>query len=518
MRWLSRLVTGIVIVVALAGLVLVLRSAAPTTTVGQRFTTWAMLRDGSRLAIGSPVMIAGVRIGDITRLTIAGDFARVDMALRDDTDIPIDSWVIKRAESAFGDSYIEIIPSDSEQGAPIARKLRSGEQLIHVLEGGSTDTVLRSIARTMPKIDDGLDTIHDFALNGRKWASGPFQDALIGADRWLVAGHIDAPIASVDRAMQRFESGSTRAADAVASAKPEVTRTFDRIDRGIANARDQIASAKVTIRDGLANARDGIDRVDPTIQQLSDVMSAVDEGRGDDFEGKLGRIINNPDVADTIEDVTETIAGAASTFNKFKSWLGFRFEYSYFSQLPRAYVTAEIRARNDKFYLIEFERDPLGGLPADQLADAPNTATFTRTQVIQNTMRFTAEYGKTFGGMLQLRAGLKESTFGLGADLLLHDGMLRLSSDLFGSFDRTPRFKVTAALEVFRSVYVLAGVDDILNNPSDLNIVNGNTTVPTELEQVRVGRDYFLGATLHFTDADLATLLRVYGALILGLL
>ena len=34
---------------------------------------------------------------------------------------------------------------------------------------------------------------------------------------------------------------------------------------------------------------------------------------------------------------------------------------------------------------------------------------------------------------------------------------------------------------------------------------------------MRYGRDYFLGATLQFTDADLASLARIYGALLLGL-
>ena len=32
----------------------------------------------------------------------------------------------------------------------------------------------------------------------------------------------------------------------------------------------------------------------------------------------------------------------------------------------------------------------------------------------------------------------------------------------FGSFDRTPRLKLAGALEVFRSTYILAGVDDAL--------------------------------------------------------
>src|SRR5262245_48850770 len=99
------------------GAALCVRSKLPETRVGQSFTAWALFRDGSRLALRSPVRIAGVRVGEISNMTIVGEFARIDMRLRDDVDIPIDSWITKRAESAFGDSYLEIIPTVPAEGA-----------------------------------------------------------------------------------------------------------------------------------------------------------------------------------------------------------------------------------------------------------------------------------------------------------------------------------------------------------------------------------------------------------------
>ena len=138
-------------------------------------------------------------------------------------------------------------------------------------------------------------------------------------------------------------------------------------------------------------------------------------------------------------------------------------------------------------------------------------------QEIHDTLRFTAQFGKRLGP-IALRGGVKDSTMGVGIDALMLDGRLQLSTDVFGSFQRTPRVKVVAALAVFRSLYVLAGIDDAFNTPGYLQISNGNTDVPQHLSTLRFGRDYFLGATLHFTDVDLATLLRVYGAMIAGAL
>jgi hypothetical protein len=71
---------------------------------------------------------------------------------------------------------------------------------------------------------------------------------------------------------------------------------------------------------------------------------------------------------------------------------------------------------------------------------------------------------------------------------------------------------------VFRSIYVIAGIDDALTSPGYLSIHPDPSDVPIRFDEVRFGRDYFFGATLHFDDAVLAVLLRVYGALLVGLL
>jgi phospholipid/cholesterol/gamma-HCH transport system substrate-binding protein len=192
-----------------------------------------------------------------------------------------------------------------------------------------------------------------------------------------------------------------------------------------------------------------------------------------------------------------------------------RVEADAYSRDVRFYASAEIRARNDKFYLVEFERGPLGALPHDELSDAVNSASFTRTQQIEDRLRFTAQFGKQLG-LLALRGGIKDSTFGIGADALMLDGRLKLSADAFGAFTSTPRIKLTGALAVFRSIYIMAGVDDALNKPGYLPILSGNPGAPQVFDRLRYGRDYFVGTSLQFTDEDIAVLLRVYGAILIG--
>ncbi len=518
MRWLSRLVQIAVIVALFGAIALWLRAKIPDGAVGGGFETCAMFRDGQRLAVGSPVMIAGVRVGEIKDLTIVGNFARVDIQLASDAKVPIDSWITKRAYSPFGDSYLEIIPTAADPGAAPVRTLRSGECIARVLEGASTDSVLRSLANAMPNLDKGLERLHEVGMYGRKWASGTLGDGVLDVERWLDEQHLERPIERANQAMIRLESATTSAAAAVHDAAPAIDRTFDRIGNGVATARKQIADVRVRLHDGLESARNGLEGTDETIADLEEVMHAVDEGKGDDYTGTLGRMINDPSTADSLEEALDSAREGTSSFSRFKSYLGLRFEYNVFANAPRFYVAAEVRARTDKFYLVELEKGPLGGYPSDTLDNPGGVPDFTRHQSIEDKLRFTVQFGKTWGNWFQIRGGLKESTFGFGADVLVNQGRLRLSSDLFGSFKRTPRLKVAAAFEVFRSVFFIAGIDDALNAPGYLNIEQGNTDVPIQFEEIRFGRDYFLGASLHFDDADLSMLLRVYGALLVGLL
>jgi phospholipid/cholesterol/gamma-HCH transport system substrate-binding protein len=518
-RWVTRLTTVTVIVIVVAGLALFIKSRVPTSKVEHAtFKTYVKFRDGSRLAVGSAVVIAGVQVGLIRELTIEGQLARIDLDLQQGLELPADSFATRRADSLFGDSYIEIIPSTPDEAAGPVRILKSGEPITHVIEGNSTDALLRAIDTALPRIDNRLDEAHDAMIKARRWVSGPLDDKMTDVNDWLAQNHIEGPLERADRAMLHLDDATTRGADRVATLGPEVDRAMGRINDWTLNARAKMNDAKVGLADALADTRAGLDRIDPQIDQAAEIMASINDGESQDWRGTLGRLVNDPELGQTIDDVTETGRQAAAGLNRFKSWLGMRVEYNIFSGQVRFYATAELRARNDKFYLIEVERGPLGGVPNDSLTDAIGTDAFTRTQTINDVPRFTAQFGKRLGDVA-FRGGLKDSTFGAGTDAYLLNDRLKLSADVFGSFNPTPRLKLTAAFQIFRTLYVLAGVDDALNKPGYLPVITAsNPAVPKVFDSVRYGRDYFLGATLSFTDADLAVLIRVYGALLVGLL
>jgi phospholipid/cholesterol/gamma-HCH transport system substrate-binding protein len=315
----------------------------------------------------------------------------------------------------------------------------------------------------------------------------------------------------------KIDDLTTRGASAVHDARPEVAARLERIDRAVTDARARMRDVRSGLVGALTDTRAGLDRIDPQLAQARELMIAIDEGKSSDWKGTLGRLVNDPGLGDRLEDITEGGREAVASFNRFKSWLGMRVEFNVFARAVRFYATAEIRAHQDKFYLVEFERGPLGGVPNDQLSEVVGSDAYVRRQEIPDRLRFTAQFGKQIG-RYSLRGGLKDSTFGFGADALFLDGRLKISTDVYGAFQATPRLKVAGAFAVFRSIYVLAGVDDALNEPGYLPVISGQPGAPRTLDEVRYGRDYFFGTMLMFTDEDISVLLRVYGALLVGLL
>jgi phospholipid/cholesterol/gamma-HCH transport system substrate-binding protein len=511
---LSRIITVVVVLALVAGATLLIYSKIPDAKVGGTFKTFALFHDGSRLQPGSPVIIAGVRVGDVTELSIEGRLARVDMALQDYVRLPADTtFVTRRSDSLFGDSYVEIIPGPEEAGI---RMLKSGEQITHVLEGGSTDRVLRSIARALPKIDVALERVHEIVVDARPFVQGAVRERIEAADKWLQEGHIEAPLTKADRALERLEGGTSAVADAVATTGKDVPDRLARWNKNITDARKGMVDAQARIVTSLTDARKGMDRIDEPVAKYTEVLSAINDARGEDWRGTLGTLVNDPTLAEDIEGVTEGLKETTAGFDRFKAWLGGRIEANYYSRAFRVYATAEVHARSDKFYLVEIERSGLGP-HGDQLSDAPNTGGYTRREIVYDQQRFTFQFGKRLG-WFQVRGGIKDSTVGVGADFLLMRNRLKFSADVFGSYYRVPRVKLAAAIAVWRNLYILGGVDDALNPHAELPVVTGNTPVPGFFDTVHYGRDYFLGASLQFSDEDITTMLRLYGALLIGLL
>jgi phospholipid/cholesterol/gamma-HCH transport system substrate-binding protein len=501
------------------------------------YTLFAKFRDASGLPKGTQVVIAGLPKGEVTGLEIEGRYARVTFKLDDEITVWTSAVVVKKARSLLGDNYLEIDPGDEIKQAPDGsrqtftklgpscptyhdrdrRKSDVCRQITNVIEATTPDQLLHRIEQTLPNVDRVLESVRDLSEDVRRIVNGPLQSVATRVDGLVQreAGTVSDIIERADRSMIKIEQIAGDLRSITKGADPRIDQILHNLDDASAEAKDLVATAKSELTQTGAALRGKLDKLDGVIGNTESITKKID-----DDKGTLGRLVNDPAIADNVEQITDDAKDFLGTLFGLKAYVGLRSEYNVFAKLARHYISVELHTRPDKFYLIELEKGPRGAYPDVTLNFDPTVDpnNWVRKTVIEDKIRFTFQFAKRFS-WLTLRYGLKESTGGIGADADAHwfNRDLRFSADVFdASFDDYPRIKLTAAFELFRHLYVIGGVDELLNDPAELSIVRGSSDVPIQFDTFRFGRDYFLGGLLRFNDEDLAALLTIGGSAIAG--
>jgi phospholipid/cholesterol/gamma-HCH transport system substrate-binding protein len=501
------------------------------------YELYAKFRDASGLPKKSKVVVAGLPKGEVIGLEVEGRYAKVTFRIDNEIKVWGSAVVIKKATSLLGENYLEIDPGQETTQAPNGEK-RTFQQLgptcatyndpdeakaapcrqvPNVVEATTPDQLLHRIEQTLPNVDRVLESVRDLSEDVRRIVNGPLASVATRVDGLVQreAGTVQSIIERADRSMAKLEQIANDLRDITKGADPRIASILKNLDDASAEAKDLVETAKSELNKTGDSFRGKLEKLDKVIDHTTSISEKIDSEKG-----TLGILVNRPEIAENVEQISDDVRGFLGTVIGLKAYVGLRSEYNVFAKLARHYITVELHTRPDKFYLVELEKGPRGDYPDVSLTFNPTIDPnhWIRTSVIEDKIRFTFQFAKRFN-FVTLRYGLKESTGGIGidTDFAWWNRTLHMSADVYdATWDRYPRVKLTAAFEVLRHIYVLGGVDDLINSPQYLPIVKGNSDVPIQFDYFRFGRDYFLGAMLRFNDEDLSALLTVGGSAIAG--
>ena len=507
---------GILVLIMAAGAYAVWKSIGGKASGSENYGLWAKFRDASGLPVGSAVVVAGLPVGEIDDLDIEGRHARITVRIRDDVVVWSNAVAYKKSASLLGSYYIEIDPGSAKSvdgaGNEVSnRQLEDGDQILLVVEATSPDQLLRRIDESMPKVDAVLLSIRDLSEDIRQIVRGPLANTAGRIDQLVQeeSETVKRILEGMDRTIARVEQISNDIRGVTAGADDKVNAILANLDEASREAKTLVTTTRTEVEQTGAAVRERLDKLDPLFDNSAEVARKINSPD----EGTLGRLVNDPAIADNVEEITEDAKGFLGTLFGMQTYVGLRSEYNFIGAGVRSYLTVELSPRPDKFYYIEFEKGPRGQFP-EVVLTGDGSGTYVRTIRIEDKIRFTFQFGKRLG-WAAFRFGIKESTGGVGADLYWFRDRLKMNLDLYDpNFDRFPRLKVTAAYQVFRYLYVLGGVDDALNDPGQFDLEPGPYDPPIQFEEYHYGRDWFAGAQLKFNDRDLSALLFIGGAAI----
>ena len=543
---------GLVLLASTASLTWLMMSTSKNKfSEDKTYSVYADFFDASGLRWKTRVQINGLDVGKIEDIEHARNeqgalTARVRIRLLKDFQIYPNARVRKAAESLLGDFRLDIDPGgpynscnerkpcDASHECISGRCIQSCtgthqcgagricEREVCVYVPYAEDAVInnvqsvsdldeiqsqmRRVAENVAEVSESFSKV----LGGPK-GTGSLESILQAVESSMAAveaatrsinNSLDRNDARIDQIVRNIQSftGSLAHATSRKGEVSQITRNLsllsERLNNVARSVNDMIAGgpeADGSVKNTLASLNQSVDR-------LNSIMGKIDKG-----EGTVGRVVNDPAIANKVEETLDSTNELLGGLSRLKTEIELRSEYD----VPFAGNSDEVRAsikntlalrivpKPDKYYVLEAVSDPRGKqrrTVTTTTVDDTVTSKTEETRISFNDLKFSAQFAKRYY-FLTMRFGIIENSGGLGANLHALEDDLEFRLDIF-DFDRRkpgdpngrrfPRLRTTAMYEFVNHLHLQAGVDDPFN--SDL-------------------ATWFFGGVLRFTDEDLKGIL-----------
>lgn len=444
---------------------------------GREYLIYVTVPTADGLYEGTPVKLAGVQIGAVDEIALAGNRALLTLAIQQAYEIPIDSHVEIRSSGIIGDRYVLIVLGTSELTIPDGGVIAFGE------DPGDIDVITRNveaITEDLRVITAGIREIVENEQNRENIEQTLENVEVLTRDlRTLVAANkddVDAIIASVRRFTDQIE-------EIAEDVGPEITSASGRLDRSLEN--------------------------------VESITSKIDRG-----EGTLGALVNDDRTIVALNETLEEIRTVVESFSKLHAevyyigrvYVGTQPDRDpFFFGNPVApnldgglglagsnTIGVELHPQEDFWWIFEINDYPMGRITAEERFFPDQGVHWFEYRRAIN-FRFTFMMAKRWHD-IAFRLGLKENGGGVGATYYLLDDRLTLWADVFdfkfGSYpavddEGIPNLRLAARLEPIDHVWLEAGAEQVI-----LGAKHGYFTG-------------FVGAGFHFTDDDIKLLLAL---------
>jgi phospholipid/cholesterol/gamma-HCH transport system substrate-binding protein len=468
------------VVMLVAGL-FIYRFVSKTAGSGRGYTLFVRMADASGIAQRSQVRIAGIPVGTIQSVKLDGERARIDVKIGGDVPIYEDASVIKSAASLLGEYYLAIAP-----GTEGRRKLKDGDEIRIVTEATTTDDILRQVSALAEKINRVAEALANSV-------GTPEGQENMRATLANLAQVTDALNQTVRENRDTIRNILVRVEGITARGAPEVDKILENTRIVTENVRELVSKSEPGKQATDGEVRQTVEKVNRASGSLETTLKNLEEvtGRLERGEGTLGRLSKDDKLINEVQGVAEDVGEFVGGISRLQTIVSLRADFQFRNQAVKSFVELRLQPREDKYYSIEIVNDPRGSTRIEDVnvqTTNPNEPAQYREirQVTTNTFRFSLQFAQRVGPLVG-RFGIKESTGGVGLDLVLLDDRLELVQDLFG-FGETvqPRYRVFLSYAFVKRLWLLGGVDDILSYDR---------------------RDYFVGLNLRFNDEDLKSIL-----------
>ncbi len=469
----------------------------------------AYFDDITGLTWKSRVQIAGIQIGEVSEVSLAGDRARLDIRVKNEINLHADACLIKRYPSALlPDALLEATSGTSK--APSLRDMPvEKREITCVREAASVGKLMDSLSKVAADMQVITADIAK-TVGGREGSIREIIENLARVTRTVDqvvgknAGKIGAIVDNAEAFTGELRAIAEQDRDRYHAIARNVEEASDRLNKVLASVQDILGVNQPQLKESVQGVKQALDKLNRSLDKVEETVTRVAEGKG-----VAGKVLADEQLGEKVGQALEQYTEYADRLYKLQVEVQLRSEWLLNQSGAKAYFGVKLIPRPDKYYLIQLVSDPRGfNTTTVETATTVNKTTGTEVTTVttrtlnEQKLAVSLEFAKRYGP-ITFRIGIIESSGGLGTDLHLFNDHLQISMDFYQflrpTLDVQPRGKLWANYTFFDHFYVTTGTDDFLNKWRSGSYPGGPSFA--------VGRDVFFGAGLFFTDQDLKTLI-----------
>jgi phospholipid/cholesterol/gamma-HCH transport system substrate-binding protein len=479
------------------------------------YVVFAYFEDATGLTWKSRVQIAGIQIGEVERIGLEGNRARLYLRIKKEIDLRQDACLTKRFPSTLlPDALLEVAPGSTK--TPSLREKPAAERDVTcVNEGASVAKLIDSMSKIATDIQGVTKELQGLVVGNQ----GSIKQIIENISR--ITARLDettesgqAKISAIldntqsfTRTLAEVTAGDRERYHAIARNVESASGRLDQVLASVQGILGPPGSDQDGLKKSVEDARQSLARINASMEQIEKVATNIGQGKG-----IAGKLLADERLGEKVGNSIEAVTDYIDRINKLQIQVNLRSEWLLNQSGSKTYASFAIVPRPDKYFLIEIVNDPRGvdtQTTEQKTTQVNGVTTTTETTKVVNEKRatFSVQFAKRYGPAT-FRVGLIEGSGGAGADLHLLEDALQLSVSVYQftrpANDVFPRAKLWMDYHFLRYFYATMGSDDFLNQWRANRFPGG--------AKFNIGRDVFFGGGLVFTDDDLKTLLGLAGS------
>ncbi len=462
----NELKVGFLTLIALGSLVIVsLKITGDKGGFGEYVEYKTILNDATGIYEKSSIKVAGIVAGRVKSINLSGSQALITFEVLKDIKISKMSILRVKTVGFLGDKYLDIYLGDPSQprlkaGSLVANESGAGFEEL----GKDASEVLKDVKAIAKAIREGLydenknnivkdimGNIKEFSQNAKEISvnlNGLIKDN---------TGNINSTLADLKKVAQQLQYETDRYADG------------------------SLMNDMEDLKPILAN-------VDRATSDLKDILADIKAGKG-----TVGKLLRDDEVVD---QVNQTLSGVNRLVNRINNY---RTNVSIYSGVndrfgSRTDLNLDLIPSPERFFKFGIVINDYGPEVFDETTtttsvDGGSETVEERREVNDSAFKFNLQIGRRIGNFA-LRAGLIETTGGVGVDYLLPEYGFRAFSEVFDyQEDAGPNLRFGTEIKIWNVMYTKVMAEDVLSKTDD--------------------QSYTFSVGLRFTDDDLASLIGI---------